>query len=138
MTGGYILTATCCVAISLIDRLFIKRRTIKINGINKADDSDQYVRFVLDFNIKQKLQNATVAYTLRDKKNPATVIAGKTRTLEFSKIGDNSEYLLFNHKLVTAGEWMLDLKITSSGSRINPFYKLFPITTTLRKEFLIK
>ena len=138
MTGLHILTASCLVAISLLDRSLLKRREIKINDVKLADNSDQYIRFVLDFSIKQKLQNAAVTYTLRDKNNPATVVTGKARTLEFSKIGDNSEYLLINKKLVKSGTWDLDVKVISSGSRINPFYKLFPITTTLRKEFLIK
>ncbi|MEC6832941.1 hypothetical protein VXS06_14335 [Photobacterium toruni] len=137
INGAYILTACCISALSLIDRFIIKRREVSIISVSKADSDDRYIRFVLNFNIKHKLQNAYVTYTLRDQKNPATVITGKQRTLEFSSKGDNSEYLLINKKLVRNGDWVLDLKIESSGSRVNPLYKLFPIVSFCKKEFLI-
>ncbi|MCG3884179.1 hypothetical protein I3271_05715 [Photobacterium leiognathi] len=137
ITGTYVLTSLCCVGLSVMDRLILKRRAVDIISIEQATSTEQYVRFVLNFKIKHKLQNATITYTLRDRKNPATVIAGKDRTLEFSEVGVNSEYLLFNKKLVSDGDWVLDLKVVSSGSRINPLYKLFPIITTIKKEFFL-
>ncbi|MGX9459428.1 hypothetical protein ACWU37_21090 (plasmid) [Photobacterium damselae subsp. damselae] len=136
--SGYLLPCVGIAVSAALDRFVLKRRMVTINSIHRASNDDQYVRFVIDFDVKQKLRTATITYTLRDKEHPATVIAGKTRTLEFSNVGNNSEYLLFNKKLINNGDWLLDVKVESSGSRINPLYKLFPIVSTVnRKEFHI-
>lgn len=138
MLSAYLLSGIFVALSGIVDRCLLKRRKVEISNINRDENDGSYVRFVLNFKISNKLHNAKVKYTLRDLKNPSTVIAGKTRTLEFSSIGDNSEYLLFNKKLIKPGDWVLDVKIESSGSRLNPLYKLFPIITTIRKGFYIE
>ena len=136
--GSYILTAIGFVVVSLADRAFLRRRKIHINNVYRDSDNDKYIRFVIDFVVREKLHHAHISYTLRDKKNPATVLVGRSRSIEFSDLGLNSEYLLFNKEHLSHGEWILDLKVVTSGSRINPFYKLFPTNTVIKREFLIK
>lgn len=132
----YLASAGIFLTMAAFDRFLLKRRKVEILEIQRAEDDDSYIRFALSFHTKQQLRGSRVSYTLRDKKNPRTVIAGKERPLDFSSCGTNNEFLLFNKKLINdKGDWVLDVKITSDGSRVNPLYKIFPIETTARKEF---
>lgn len=134
---SYSLTIGAIVVAAMIDRCLLKRRKIDVISVSRDKDDHNCIKFAMQFSLKQKLLNATVAYTLRDKKNPRTVLTGKCRQLDFSHVGLNSEYLLFNKKYITPGSWVLDVKVESYGSRINPFYKIFPLVTTYQKEFKI-
>lgn len=129
------IVAVCTIA--ALDRFYLKRRCVDINSIYQAQSDDLTHRFVIGFSINEKLLSSSITYTLRDKNNPKTVVSGKPRTLEFSPTGANEEYLLFPRHLIKSGKWILDVKVTSFGSRINPFYKLFPITKTESREFQI-
>ncbi|HIF9347117.1 TPA: hypothetical protein ACX6RX_003228 [Photobacterium damselae] len=134
---SYTIAVGSLIALSLIDRYALQRRKVNICSVVRDGEDHDCLRFALNFEIKQKLINANVSYTLRDKKDPTTVITGKQRPLDFSPVGCNSEFLLFNKKYISDGEWVLDVKIESFGSKINPFYKISPIVTTFRKEFSI-
>lgn len=131
------------ITLLVLDRFTLRRQKVKILQLQKSEDDSDYIKFSLSFFVRKRLNSCVLSYTLRDKKDPTTVFNGKPRPLDFSKKGTNSEYLLFNRKLLDSyrkqqngcGEWILDVKITSSGSLINPLYKIFPITAHSRKEF---
>lgn len=132
----YLAYAGALIGLIAFDRFVLQRRKVNIIQVTRASNDERHVRFAMEFSIGQKLRGCRVSYTLRDKKNPRTVINGKERPLDFSHRGVNNEYLLFNKKLLgQGGDWVLDIKITSDGSRINPLYKYFPIETTYRQEF---
>ncbi|UTM60485.1 hypothetical protein L4174_023760 (plasmid) [Photobacterium sp. CCB-ST2H9] len=138
ISTSHLLTGGCLIIAAVVDRFVLRRRQVELLAVEKSQDDERYCRFSMTFRTKHILQNATVSYTIRDKQNPTTVINGKTRTLDFSKVGTNSEYLLFNKKLVNPGVWVLDVKIESSGSRINPLYKIFPLINQAKKEFILE
>lgn len=89
------------------------------------------------FNAYLPLLYSHVTYTLRDAKHPTTVITGKTRTLEFSRQGRNNEFLIIKAELLTPGDWIVDVKIESIGCRINPFYKIRPLTSHRKRTVTI-
>lgn len=126
--AAFLLLSACA------DRFVLRRREISIHNIYFAGDDESSYKFAINFSIEQHLQDSSIIYTLRDVKNPSTVISGKPRTLEFSQLGGNEEYLIFPKHLISAGRWRLDVKITSSGSRLNPFYKIFPIKKIISKD----
>lgn len=101
------------------------------------------IRFVLGYQSQRAITSGTLTYSLRSKKRPKAVIT-RTRKLDFSHAGHNSEYLTFDRKLLELeageklhGEWILDVKIERSCSLINPLYKIFPTCTTYSEEFEI-
>lgn len=135
----YLISSGIVIAAAAFDRFVMKRRKVTVKDIEFVDVKGEHLRFSLKFSIKQKLLQSHVSYTLRDKKNPRTVIYGKTRTLEFSDVGDNEEFILLPKKLQTSpGYWVMDVKVSSAGSRINPFYKILPIETHITKEFYLE
>ncbi|GAL07969.1 LYDB [Photobacterium aphoticum] len=135
----YLTYTGLAIGLAIIDRFMLERRKVHIVDVEKCEDDARHIRFAMRFQTKHKLRGSRVSYTLRDKKDPTTVINGKERPLDFSHTGENNEFLLFNKKLLTEpGRWVLDVKITSDGSRINPLYKIFPIETTFTKEFEIE
>lgn len=123
------------IALAAIDRFYFKRRSIDLQNVYHAGTDESSLKFALGFSISQKLKSSSLVYTLRDVKNPSTVIAGKPRTLDFSAIGASEEYLIFPKHLVKDGKWRLDVKAVSTGSSINPLYKIFPITSVMSREF---
>lgn len=120
-----------------LDRFYLKRRDIEIQNIFYAGEDDNNYRFAISFSISQALKSSSIIYTLRDTKNPSMVVSGKPRTLEFSELGGNEEYLLFPKRMINSGLWVLDVKVSSHDSAINPLYKLFPITKHISREFFI-
>lgn len=62
------------------------------------------------------------------------VIVGKARTMDFARTGENHETLLFDKAYVKTGTWDLCVIVTNQGSRINPFYMIFPQKHTITKE----
>ena len=137
----YLLYAVIFILLSVIDRFLLKRRKVELISVNYLEPDNQndlYLKFSLDFFSKRNLISSELMYTLRDKNNPTTVITGKSRSLNFSKIGKNSEYLLIKKSLIDeTGYWTLDVSVTTTGSKINPLYKIFPQKTHLKKEFFI-
>ena len=130
------------VGVALADRFLLKRNAVTIVHTHQVDDKET-VRFALAFRTKQAISRGFVTYSLRNKKRPTAVVA-KTRKLDFSSYGSNQEFLTFNKKTLEreagesiSGEWILDVKIERSCSRLNPLYKIFPTVTTHQQEFEI-
>lgn len=141
--------ALLAVALAVIDRFVIRRGRIELSELigagfvekptSKTDTKPQsFFRLQISFKAFPPLIFSRVTYTVRDKLNPATVISGKDRTLDFSLKGHNAEYLLIREDLLTDGEWIADVKIESLGCRINPLYKIFPMSSHMRSDVVIK
>jgi len=122
----------------LIDRYVLRRGAVDLLSVSVGNDSKDYVKFELAFNSDQKFIKSELVYSVRDKEVPTTVIKGKDRTLDFTLQGLNREYLLIDKKLLTDGTWIVDVKVTTTGSRINPLHKIFPITTYIKQEVEIR
>lgn len=136
VTSTYVVSAACLLAVATFDRLFLQRGEIDLIKVEAAgqDDENKFFRFALTFKTRHRLLKSELKYTVRDKKNPITVISGKTRTLDFSDVGLNQEFLLIKREMLTSGQWIIDVEATSLGSRINPLFKIFPITSRIREE----
>ncbi|HEY3591679.1 MAG TPA: hypothetical protein VGL07_16690 [Buttiauxella sp.] len=120
------------LALVFFDRAILRRKKIKTISVKRASSSEKAIRFELSFHtIGYRLHGAQVDYSLRDKNQPKTVIKGKSRTLDFSAVGANNEYLEINkHQIATAGQWELYIKVIYGYSMWNPLYKIFPLTYT--------
>ncbi|WP_318491890.1 hypothetical protein [Photobacterium leiognathi] len=131
---AYYLSAFVIISVMLIDRFVLQRGEVIIYGVKKCENNPN--RFSLHFSTRQQLRNSYLSYTIRDKNHPTTVISGKSRTLDFSQIGTNEEYIDFpDYKFPAQSEWRIDVKISScSGSYINPLYKIFPLVTKYNSE----
>lgn len=130
------------VGVALADRFLLKRNAVTIEHTHQIDDQ-KVVRFTLSFRAKRAISSGVVTYSLRNKKRPAAVIT-KTRRLDFSVNNLNHEFLTFNKMKLEqeagediTGQWILDVKIERSCSRVNPLYKIFPTVTTHQEEFEI-
>ncbi|EPP2131358.1 hypothetical protein ACUNB4_004240 [Vibrio alginolyticus] len=131
------------MGLAIADRFLLKRNTVKILHANQMDDAE-VIRFVLGYQSKRAITSGTVTYSLRSKKRPKAIIT-RTRKLDFSHAGENSEFLTFDRKLLELeagkkpqGEWVLDIKIERSCSLVNPLYKIFPTVTHHQEEFYIE
>lgn len=132
---AYLVPTLIILAIMAFDRVFFQRGKVKLISLEKQGIyKGNLEKFSVMFSSREPLMHSVLECHLRDKNNPTTVIVGKERTLAFSKSGLNNESLLFNHNMIEAGEWELCVKVTSQGSRINPFYMIFPITNTITRE----
>ena len=121
------------------DRWVLKRGTVKASGIEFYDTNNGYHRFELKFNAKLPLKFTQIQYELRDCNQPTLVLTGKTRTLDFSNEGENSELLLIESKLFNQDtDWNAHIKITSAGSRLNPFYKIFPAVSIIDRFVVVE
>jgi hypothetical protein len=136
------------VSVAWVDRFWIRRGRIELSELvgagfvvrptSKTDMKPQsFFRLQISFKAFPPLIFSRVHYTVRDKLNPATVISGKSRTLDFSLKGHNSEYLLIREDLLTDGEWIADVRVESLGCRINPLYKIFPMSSHMRSDIVI-
>lgn len=131
---GLILIGVC-----LVERFSLKRSGVKIISLGMEKEDDEFYRFSMRYTVKKKLRHSQVQYELRDAKRPTTVIAGKSRTLDFSGKGENDEFLLIRKSLIQdGGEWKLNVRIATAGSRWNPFYKLFPVEVSASETFHIE
>lgn len=122
----------------LIDRYVLRRGAVELLSVCIGNDSKDYVKFELAFNSDQKFIKSELVYSVRDKEVPTTVIKGKDRTLDFTLQGLNREYLMIDKKLLTNGTWIVDVKVTTTGSRINPLHKIFPIETYIKQEVEVR
>lgn len=125
----FVIWSVVVLLLALMDRFVIRRGRCELNSVNGGGFKDGFFRVGISFNAHPPLIFSQVSYTLRDANHPTTVITGKTRTLEFSRPGQNSEFLLVKSDLLTDGDWIVDVKIESIGCRINPLYKICPITS---------
>lgn len=136
MITTYAVSAACLLGAAAFDRLVLRQNKIDLQGVTSAglDEEGKFFQFALTFNIRRRLVRSELKYTVRNKKQPKTVIQGKTRILDFSDIGFNQEFLLIKNDLLTPGEWVIDVEATSLVSRVNPLFSIYPITSRLRKE----
>jgi hypothetical protein len=125
----YVIWSAIAILLALMDRFIMRRGRCQLLSVSGGGFKDGFYRVGISFNAYPPLMFSQVSYTLRDANHPTTVITGKTRTLEFSRRGLNSEFLLVKSELLTPGDWIVDVKIESIGCRINPFYKICPITS---------
>ncbi|QFT40135.1 MULTISPECIES: hypothetical protein [unclassified Vibrio] len=130
------------VGLAIADRFLLKRNKVTIDYTRQIDDP-LAIRFVLSFSSKRAIRTGMLTYSLRSKKRPSAVIT-RTRKLDFSTAGNNSEYLIFDKAALEKeagekllGDWILDVKIERSCSFLNPLYKIFPTTTRHTEEFEI-
>ena len=116
----------------LIDRFLLKRGRARISKVDIHDRKNNCLRFALNYSLNNKPMWSELRYSLIDADHPTTVISGKTRGLDFSQPGDNSELLLFKENMLSPGRWNLHVKVTTTATRANPFYTLFPITESVK------
>lgn len=128
---------------AVADRVLLQRNAVTIEDARHVDD-EQTVRFALTFSAKRAISSGTLTYSLRSKKRPSAVVT-KTRSLDFSKSGLNSEYINFDRVELAkeaggtlSGDWLLNVKIERSCSLLNPLYKIFSTVVTYTEEFEIE
>ena len=130
----YLASAGVILIASSIDRFFLRRGEVEI--VRAVQCNKNKKRFALRFTVKHNLRNCYLTYTIRDKEHPTTVYAGRSRTLDFSRIGTNEEFIFFDDcDFPPHSDWQLDIQISScTGSYINPLYKIFPLITRFKSE----
>jgi hypothetical protein len=132
--GVILFIIMMCVA----DRFLWVRGGLRVAKVKRYDNQGGMIRFALHYHIKCLPMWSEVRYSLIDKKNPTTVISGKTRGLDFSKKGHNAEFLLFKANIVAEGDWELKIKVITMAGRLNPLYSLFPVHTFHTESVRIK
>lgn len=136
MPESYYSWAAIIVAVLYLDRLLFSRGKVKLIDLHIHEDyKDNYKQFSVKFRASGALTHHHLEYHLRNTEDPTTVIVGKKRTLSFSTKDKNHETLMINKKYIKGGRWELCVKVTSQGSRINPFYVYHPVVSTIKKEF---
>ena len=138
MNGFYydanVISALIIMLIAILDRYVIRNGSVKLLEVKAAQPTAEYARFELAYKSTQRFIKSELVYTVRNKEDPTTVIHGKTGSLDFSHKGLNREFLLIDKKLLNEGEWVVNVKVTTTGSRINPLHKIFPIETKIQRE----
>ncbi|HFU2857336.1 TPA: lysis protein [Enterobacter cloacae] len=132
------LVATGALLFAVADRVFVRREKVHVLDLGEVRYREGFIDVPLRFvNNAQKLKGAHVEYWLRDEENPTQVVVGKHRTLDMAPIGLNSEYLSFKAGYVAPGGWELVVRITHGDCRWNPFYRLFPLQSTIKRHLTI-
>lgn len=126
------------IAVLILDRWVFRAGTVKLVEIGEVKYSDEFAMIGLEYNSNQRFIKSTLTYTVRDTNDPTTVINGKARSLDFSKKGMNNEFLLIKKNLLKSGDWVVDVKVSTTSSRINFFHSIFPIETHIQKQVEIK
>ncbi len=128
------------LAIATFDRFVLQRYQVQIEGVEQVGDKFD-CRFAVAFRASRAIKSGFIRYSLRNKKCPTTVVAS-SRSLDFTTETLNSEFITFDRKEIERlsgeelqGDWVLDVKIERSCSRLNPLYKIFPTITEFKKEF---
>lgn len=123
-------------ALAVFDRFILKRKKIRLVECGDAVVRGKALAFPLRFRVScARLTGAMVEYSLRDSKNPTSVITGKTRTLDLSAKGINEEYLLIDQRYLEAGTWLLSVRVTHGNSRMNPLYRIFPVQESITRNY---
>lgn len=138
MTGTYQFWVILISLLAVVDRFGWRNGSVSLRDIEGPSYTDKFFRVGLTYLSNQRFIKSELNYTIRDTQDPTTVIAGKSRSLDFSKPGLNRGYLLIDKKLLSSGTWIVDLKVTTTGSRINPLHEIFPITTHIKRQVEIK
>lgn len=134
----FAVTAASAALIGLIDRFVLRRGEVKIVSLEEGEPEGNYLRFVLQYTAKKDPDWSELSYSLRDKKCPTTVIAGKTRSISGCFAGLNKEYLLIRRDLLTEGEWELTVNIVSTDRLNQLFYSHFPLKTSKTIQVEVK
>lgn len=134
MSGTYQFWVILISLLAIADRFWWRNGSVSLRDIDRPSYTEKFFRVGLAYLSNQRFIKSELNYTIRDTQDPTTVIAGKTRSLDFSKPGLNREFLLIDKKLLTSGTWVVDVKVTTTGSRINPLHKIFPITTHIKRQ----
>lgn len=131
------LIATGALVAAIVDRVVLARKKIVVLDLGEPVERGEFIDVPFRYvNHCPNLRGAWVEYWLKDENNPALVLSGKHRTLDLSPVGLNAEFLSFRKEYVTEGEWTLYVRVTHGDCRWNPFYRLFPLQSTVKK-FLI-
>lgn len=139
MTNYQELVLYGLVGLCIADRFILGRKKIDLISIGEPQKTYGHA-IAFPISLKAKKTNVTgaqVEYWLRDKRDPTTVISGKSRTLEFTEKGESREHLLIDSRYLDPSDWVLTVRVTHGNSRINPLYRVFPITKVLTKQFTI-
>lgn len=124
------------VLILLIDRYVIRRVSVRLLGIGDAIVKGPALAFPMKISTHRRgIGEARVDYFFRDLRNPSVVISGKSRTIDCRHRGTREEYLLVNTRYVDPAEWELVVKVTNSNCRLNPLYRIFPITSSQTRRY---
>lgn len=125
------------ILLSVMDRFIFVRGRLVIDKVDHHLNADGMIRFAFHYTIGQIPAWSEIRYSLVDRNNPATVISGKTRGIDFSSKGANAEFLLFKQDIVKEGDWIIKIKVTTTAGRLNPLYSLFPVQTFHSKSVRI-
>ena len=132
------LVIAIVILCAFVDRFAFVRGAFHVSQVKQHGNADGMIRFAMDYAIKTLPMWSEVRYSLVDKRNPTTVISGKTRGLDFSRKGFNSEFLLFKEDIVKPGDWELKIKVITVAGRLNPLYSLFPVQHRHTHSFTIQ
>lgn len=135
---AYIVSAIVVAAI--MDRFCLQRSALKNLRLGTLEYVSQAIRVPFYFEPSRKrLKGASVSYLFRDANNPTTVIDGRSRPLETSLRGENSQYLYVAQKKIhSAGVWIMTVHVTHGDSLWNPLYRIFPMKYEYSREFNIE
>lgn len=127
----WLLVLILFIAALAVDRFIYKRGSINVDSCGLHDIKQGYWRFNLVYRLTGNPVWGQIKYSLRDKKNPSTVISGKPRELEHSTNGFNSEFLHIKKALTDTTDsnhdWELVVTASTVAGHFNPLYKLFPL-----------
>lgn len=137
------ITETSILLIAVADRVLLRRNSVSIESLKQVSN-DKAIRFAMEYFVKRPIYSGQLTFSLRNKKHPTAVMT-RTRCLISSQKGLLSEYLTFDREKLELeagepleGEWILDVQIKRACSRINPLYKIFPVSTHYTEEFYIE
>lgn len=128
--------ATGAVLLAVADRLIVERKAIDCMELGEPSLREGFIDFPMKYvNRRRKLRGARVEYWLFNTEDPTHVITGKHRTLDLANNGVNQEYLSFRREYLVDSSLVLAVRITHGDCRWNPLYRLFPLQTTVKKQF---
>lgn len=130
------LAFVALIATLLIDRLLLKRVSVKLLGIGNAVLKENALAFPMRISTHRSgIGEARVDYFFRDLRNPSVVISGKSRSIDCRERGVREEYLLINNRYLDPAQWELVVRVTNSNCRLNPLYRIFPLVATQTKRY---
>ncbi|EKS6507024.1 lysis protein [Enterobacter cloacae] len=132
----YFLIFMCGLA--LFDRFAIRRKSALIISIGAAAVKPYALAFPILLDIRRSwISDAHIEYSLQDLNNPMVVITGKTRPLDVTRRGSREEFLLINTRYLESGRWDLKVRIFNGNCRLNPLYRIFPLSHVMEKQYTI-
>lgn len=124
--------------LALFDRFVIRRKSALIQSIGAAVVKPYALAFPILLDIRRGwISDAHIDYCLQDLNNPMVVISGKTRALDVSRRGTREEFLLINTRYLESGRWDLKVRIFNGNCRLNPLYRIFPLSHVMERQYTI-